>query len=78
MEKILKLLEEYGAVSKDMPASHGDQHNWRIMLAEAISKQQAAQPRRAADGAIEPIKCAECGDEIYPVCDACVGDMRHR
>lgn len=32
----------------------------------------------AADGAVAPIKCAECGDEILPICEACAGDMRRR
>ena len=45
MEKILELLEEYGAINKEISASHGDQRNWRIMLAEAICKQQAAEQK---------------------------------
>jgi hypothetical protein len=39
---------------------------------------RAAQPQVAADGAVAPIKCAECGDEILPICEACAGDMRRR
>ena len=69
---LLELGKEY---VKERPISFQSLAHWDFF--EWLRIREAAQPQVAAGGAVAPIKCAECGDEILPICEACAGDMRH-